>query len=187
MTLADEVIGYQPLPAPITEFNLPESWGLLKESGKVRDVYHLGNDRLILIATDRLSAFDRVLTHIPGRGQILNQLSTWWFERTSDIASNHVIAVPDLNVMVVRQYPRIPIEMVVRGFLTGSTGTSIWIRYTQGEREFGGLVLPEMIRLVLEKYIVAYERLTGQSFEIPTGDPQERIIANLKKWFTENS
>lgn len=116
---------------------------LQKEQGKVRDVYHLGADRLILIATDRLSAFDRVLTHIPGRGQILNLLSAWWFERTVDIVGNHVIAVPDPNVMVVRQYPRVPIEIVVRGFLTGSTDTSIWTRYSRGEREFGVFVLPE--------------------------------------------
>ncbi len=126
--------------------NLPELWGLQKEQGKVRDVYHLGTDRLILIATDRLSAFDRVLTHIPGRGQILNLLSAWWFERTADIVPNHVVAIPDPNVMVVRLYPRIPIEMVVRGFLTGSTDTSIWTRYTRGEREFGGFVLPERMK-----------------------------------------
>jgi phosphoribosylaminoimidazole-succinocarboxamide synthase len=123
--------------------DFPSEWGLTRlPSGKVRDIYELPGNRLILVATDRLSAFDKVLTAIPGRGQILNRLSEWWFDHTKDIVPNHMINVPDLNVMVVKKYPTYPIEMVVRGFLTGTTSTSIWTRYQDGERNFAGIILP---------------------------------------------
>jgi phosphoribosylaminoimidazole-succinocarboxamide synthase len=126
--------------------NFPPDWGLKRlTSGKVRDVYELPDNRLILIATDRLSAFDKVLTLIPKRGQILNRLSEWWFDHTKDIVPNHMIAVPDPNVMIVKKYPTYPIEMVVRGFLTGTTSTSIWTRYQNGERDFAGISLPSGI------------------------------------------
>ena len=113
-----------------------------KKTGKVRDIYDQGN-KLFLISTDRHSSFDRIIAHIPWKGQILNQLSEWWFDKTKDIISNHVIAVPDPNVTVAKKCKMVPIEAVMRGYLTGVTDTSIWTRYMAGEPEFGGFVLPD--------------------------------------------
>lgn len=116
--------------------------GLRKYTGKVRDRYEL-DDRLILITTDRQSAFDRVLASIPFKGQVLNQTSAWWFDKTSHIISNHVISVPDPNVTVAKKCNVIPIEFVVRGYITGSTSTSLWTVYNSGSREYCGNVLPQ--------------------------------------------
>jgi phosphoribosylaminoimidazole-succinocarboxamide synthase len=112
-----------------------------KKTGKVRDIYDQG-DKLVLVSTDRHSSFDRIIAHIPWKGQILNQLSEWWFDRTKDIIRNHVLAVPDPNVTVAKKFKMVPVEAVMRGYLTGVTDTSIWTRYMSGEREFGGFVLP---------------------------------------------
>ena len=106
--------------------------------GKVRDVIDLG-DRLALVATDRLSAFDRVLGLVPHRGQILNQLSAWWFELLGDIVASHIVAVPDPNVSIVEKCEPLPIEVVVRARLTGTTSTSLWTRYEAGQRRIYGL------------------------------------------------
>ena len=92
--------------------------------GKVRDTFDLG-DRLVLVTTDRQSAFDRVLASIPFKGQVLNRVSGWWFEQTKDIVQNHVLDTPDPNVTVGRKGNVIPIEMVVRSYMTRSTSTSI--------------------------------------------------------------
>lgn len=116
-----------------------------KRSGKVRDIFDM-DGRLLIVATDRLSAFDRQVGLVPDRGQILTGLSQWWFGRTSDVIPNHMIAVPHPNVMVVNKYLRVDLEMVVRGFNTGSTSTSIWKRYELGQREFGGIILPDGMR-----------------------------------------
>ncbi len=113
-----------------------------KITGKVRDIYDRG-DRLVLISTDRHSSFDRIIAHIPWKGQVLNQVSAHWFEATRDIVPNHVIATPDPNVTVARKCKLVPVEAVVRGFLTGVTDTAIWTRYGKGQRDFGGLTLPE--------------------------------------------
>jgi phosphoribosylaminoimidazole-succinocarboxamide synthase len=111
--------------------------------GKVRDAYPLGEDRLLLVTTDRLSAFDRVLGTVPHKGQVLNQLSAWWFTHTADLVANHLLAVPDPNVSVVRACRALPVEVVVRGHITGVTSTSLWTRYRDGERELYGIRLPE--------------------------------------------
>lgn len=110
--------------------------------GKVRDLFDL-DDRLLLIATDRQSAFDRILAAIPFKGQVLNQVSAYWFEQTSDIIQNHVLEIPDPNVVVAKKCKVIPIEFVVRGYLTGSTDTSVWMHYKKGIREYCGHSLPE--------------------------------------------
>jgi phosphoribosylaminoimidazole-succinocarboxamide synthase len=114
--------------------------GTLK-TGKVRDIY-FQPDKLILVATDRHSSFDRIIAHIPHKGAVLNLSSAFWFKQTADIVPNHVLAVPDPNVTVARRIKPLPVEAVVRGYLTGSTSTSIWTRYQGGERRFGDLVLP---------------------------------------------
>jgi len=112
--------------------------------GKVRDFFLLpDHKRRVLITTDRLSAFDRNIGTIPFKGQILNELSAWWFERTRDIVTNHFISTPDPNVMVAWETRAILIEVVVRGFITGTTGTSLWTRYAAGEREIYGFTFPD--------------------------------------------
>lgn len=116
-----------------------------KTAGKVRDIYEQ-NDRLVLITTDRHSSFDRIIAHVPWKGQVLNQVSAWWFEKTKDIIQNHVIAVPDPNVTIARKCTMLPVEAVVRGYLTGVTDTAAWTRYAAGERTFGGKILPEGMR-----------------------------------------
>jgi phosphoribosylaminoimidazole-succinocarboxamide synthase len=108
--------------------------------GKVRDTYDLGN-MLILVTTDRQSAFDRVLASIPFKGSVLNQVSSFWFEKTRHIVRNHVISVPDPNVTIAEKCTVFPIEFVVRGYLTGSTDTAAWTQYSKGVRNICGNVL----------------------------------------------
>lgn len=116
-----------------------------KYQGKVRDYYILKNKRII-ISTDRISAFDRVLDYIPYKGQVLNLLSIFWFDKTKNIVKNHFLSSPHPNVMVVKNCKLIPIEMVVRGYMTGVTGTSIWGSYEKGERIIYGLRFPDGLR-----------------------------------------
>ena len=116
-----------------------------REQGKVRDSY-VQKGRRILIATDRISAFDCVLGTIPFKGQVLTQLAAYWFEQTRDLAPNHVIAVPDPCAMVVAECEQLPIEFVVRGYITGVTKTSAWYNYERGVRDFCGNRLPEGLR-----------------------------------------
>ena len=110
--------------------------------GKVRDRYDLG-DTLALITTDRQSAFDRVLASIPFKGQVLNETGAWWFEQTKDIIPNHVIELPDPNVTIAKKCKPFPIEFVVRGYVTGSSSTSLWTIYNRGEREYCGIQFPD--------------------------------------------
>ncbi|OGI60195.1 phosphoribosylaminoimidazolesuccinocarboxamide synthase [Candidatus Nomurabacteria bacterium RIFCSPHIGHO2_01_FULL_37_25] len=113
-----------------------------KYTGKVRDVY-IQKDKIIMVSTDRYSAFDRNLALIPYKGQVLTQTSKFWFEQTRDIVSNHVIDFPDPNVVVGKKCAVLPVEMVVRGYITGVTSTSLWVNYQKGQRDFGDFVLPE--------------------------------------------
>ncbi len=128
---------------PFQTIDLP-GWGP-KQEGKVRDIYQKDGQRL-LITTDRVSAFDRVLGAIPFKGQVLNTLSAWWFEQTRDIVANHVIAVPDPNVMLVHEAEALPVEVIVRGYITGVTSTSLWTLYAAGERTPYGISLPDGLR-----------------------------------------
>jgi phosphoribosylaminoimidazole-succinocarboxamide synthase len=123
----------------LTETNLPSGF---KKAGKVRDQYDLG-DKVALITTDRQSAFDRVLASIPFKGQVLNLTSAWWFDQTKDIIPNQVIDVPDPNVTLAKKCDVFPIEFVVRGYITGSTSTSLWTVYNNGNRTYCGNDLPE--------------------------------------------
>ena len=110
--------------------------------GKVRDSYRR-NGRRILVVTDRISAFDCVLGTVPFKGQVLNQMAAFWFEKTRELAPNHVISVPDPNVMIVRECEQLPLEFVVRGYITGVTKTSAWYNYERGVRNLCGNVLPD--------------------------------------------
>lgn len=126
-----------------------------KYEGKVRDNY-TSKGRRILIATDRLSAFDRVITTIPFKGQVLNQISQFWFEKTKDIIGNHVIEFPDPNVVAAHECVPLKVEMVVRGYITGVTSTSAWYHYEKGGRNFCGNILAEGLtkNQKLEKAII---------------------------------
>lgn len=114
--------------------------------GKVRDNYDLPDGRRIIVATDRLSAFDVILTSIPFKGQVLTQTARYWFEETADICPNHVLDYPDPNVVVGTRLDILPVEIVVRGYLAGSTGTSILTKYRNGERDMYGMRLPDGMR-----------------------------------------
>ena len=113
--------------------------------GKVRDIIDLG-DLLVMVSTDRVSAFDRVLGTVPFRGQILNELSAWWFEEISDIVASHVVAVPDPNVTVARACRTLPVEVVVRDRLTATTSTALWTQYDAGHRQIYGMTFPDQMR-----------------------------------------
>lgn len=127
------------LPFCLSKTNLPFG---KKNQGKVRDFYDLGG-HILLITTDRLTAFDRHLALIPYKGAVLNLTSAWWFEQTRHLIPNHIIAVPDPNVVVAKKCTVFPIEFVVRGYITGTTETSLWTQYQRGVREYCGLSFPE--------------------------------------------
>ena len=114
--------------------------------GKVRDSYDLPDGRRIMIASDRLSAFDRVLAVIPHKGQVLTQMARYWFDHTADICPNHVLEYPDPNVVVGRRLTILPVEIVVRNYLAGTTGTSVLTLYKQGQREMYGHTFPDGLR-----------------------------------------
>jgi phosphoribosylaminoimidazole-succinocarboxamide synthase len=114
--------------------------------GKVRDNYSGPDGVRTIIVTDRISAFDHNVGTLPLKGQMLNYIAAWWFERTKHIAPNHVISVPDPNAMRVQECTPLPVEMVVRGYLTGTTSTSIWVHYQAGARSFCGYDLPNGMR-----------------------------------------
>jgi phosphoribosylaminoimidazole-succinocarboxamide synthase len=114
--------------------------------GKVRDNYDLPDGRRIIIATDRLSAFDRAIAAIPFKGQVLTQTARFWFDHTADLCRNHVLDYPDPNVVVCTRLDILPVEIVVRDYLAGTTATSVWSMYRQGRREMYGLRFPEGLR-----------------------------------------
>jgi phosphoribosylaminoimidazole-succinocarboxamide synthase len=128
------------IPHCLTATDLPLP---AKYPGKVRDTYDLGDGRLLLLTTDRQSGFDRMLGAVPFKGQVLNRTSLYWFAQTEHIAGNHVIASPHANALLARRCRVLPIEFVVRGYMTGSTDTSIWTQYNGGVRTFGGHSMPE--------------------------------------------
>ena len=131
----------QALDHPLSSTDFPELGR--KYEGKVRDNYTTADGRRVIIATDRISAFDRVLGTLPLKGQVLGFAAAWWFEKTRGVAPNHVLSVPDPNVLVARECQLVPVEMVVRAYLTGTTSTSIWVHYEAGAREFCGHRLPD--------------------------------------------
>ncbi len=114
--------------------------------GKVRENYDLPDGRRVIIATDRLSAFDIILTAIPFKGQVLTQIARHWFEATKDLCPNHVIEYPDPNVVVAKRLTIMPVEIVVRDYLAGTTGTSLWTMYKKGRREMYGHTFPDGLR-----------------------------------------
>ncbi len=145
-----------------------------KRTGKVRDMYER-NGKLVLITTDRHSSFDRIIAHIPWKGQVLNQVSAWWFEKTKDIVPNHVLAVPDPNVTVARKCRMVPVEAVVRGYLTGVTDTAAWTRYSAGSRDFGGTILADGMRKNQQLPQPIFDPTTKEAAHDRTLSPEQMI------------
>ncbi len=134
---------FELLPYALGETKLPLPG---RASGKVRDWYELPQEKRLFVTTDRLSAFDRILARVPYKGQVLNQLTNWWFDRTADILPNHKIYVPDPNAVVAEKVETFPVEVIVRGYITGVTTTALWYRYSLGEREIYGYRFPEGLK-----------------------------------------
>jgi phosphoribosylaminoimidazole-succinocarboxamide synthase len=157
--------------------------------GKVRDNYDLPDGRRIIIATDRLSAFDRIITAIPLKGQVLTQIARFWFDATGDLCPNHVIEYPDPNVLVCRRLSIMPVEVVVRDYLTGTTATSIWPMYRSGQRDIYGLHFPEGLR-ENEKLPATIITPTTKAFEgghdepLTAGDIVARKLLEPHQWET---
>ena len=130
----------QEFPEACTEvvLDLPD-----RRIGKVRVSYGFGAGRRLFVTTDRLSAFDRIIAGVPYKGQVLNQLSWWWFEQTRDIVANHAISSPDPNLLVARAASPLTVEVIVRGYITGVTDTALWTRYAAGERRVYGHRFPD--------------------------------------------
>lgn len=128
---------------PFVEVDLPLPD---RRDGKVRSSWSVGPQRRLIVTTDRLSAFDRVLAGVPFKGQVLNQLSGWWFEQTADVVPNHVLELPDPNALVAREAQPLTVEVVVRGYITGVTDTSLWGMYESGARTLYGYELPDGLR-----------------------------------------
>jgi phosphoribosylaminoimidazole-succinocarboxamide synthase len=114
--------------------------------GKVRDNYTTPDGKRIIVVTDRISAFDRVIGTLPFKGQVLNRIAAWWFERSRDVAPNHMLRMLDPCVLEVVECRPLAVEMIVRAYLTGVTSTSIWTHYSRGDRVFCGHRLPDGLR-----------------------------------------
>ena len=138
MISKDQLIELLPNAFEVSALPLPN-----RASGKVRDWYDLPDGKRLIVTTDRLSAFDRILGAVPYKGQILNQLSAWWFEQTQDIIPNHIVSLPDPNAAVVDVAEPFPVEIIVREYITGVTSTALWYRYSLGERNIYGYEFPE--------------------------------------------
>lgn len=150
----------------------------LRIRGKVRDVYDLG-DKLALISTDRHSSFDRLIAYIPGKGEVLNRTSAFWFDKTKDIIPNHVIALPDPNVTIGKKCKPLALEVVMRGYLTGVTGTSIWTHYQKGQRDFGSFTLPDGMRKNQKLPTPAFTPSTKDKDHDRTITPQEALMLGI--------
>ena len=142
--MADAEFLARHLDLVLNDATIPELPGHYR--GKVRDNYDLPDGRRLIIATDRLSAFDLNIAAIPFKGQVLTQIARFWFDRTADLCPNHVIGYPDPNVLLCRRLDILPVEIVVRDYLAGTTATSVWSMYKAGRREIYGLRFPEGLR-----------------------------------------
>lgn len=147
-----------------------------KISGKVRDSYPLPGGQRLFITTDRLSAFDRNLAAVPYKGQVLNQLSTWWFEQTAGIIANHVVSLPDPNALAATEVEPFSVEVIVRGYITGVTSTALWYRYNLGERDIYGYHFPERLR---KNQILPAPIITPTTKGGPTGHDERLTCAEV--------
>lgn len=157
-----------------------------RQSGKVRDAYPLPDCRRLLVTTDRLSAFDRNIAVVPYKGQVLNQLSAWWLKNTRGIVHNHMLGVPDPNAMLVQDAQPFPVEVIVRGYITGVTSTALWYRYSLGEREIYGYTFPEGLR---KNQALPQAIITPTTKGGPTGHDERLTCAEVvdQGWLDRNT
>jgi phosphoribosylaminoimidazole-succinocarboxamide synthase len=172
------------LPSALRETNLPLA---NKQTGKVRDWYDLPDGNRLIVTTDRLSAFDIILAAVPYKGQVLNQLSAWWFEQTKDIISNHIVSLPDPNASVVKVAEPILVEVIVRGYITGVTSTALWYRYSLGERDIYGYTFPEGLQknaCLPEPIITPTTKggATGHDERLTCAEVVEKGLLDAKTW-----
>lgn len=172
------------LPLALQASNLSLSG---KQQGKVRDWYTLPDQKRLIVTTDRLSAFDRNLAVVPFKGQVLNQLAAWWFEQTSDVVPNHLLNIPDPNCAIVKEVEPLPIEVIVRGYITGVTSTALWYRYSLGEREIYGYQFPDGLRKnqrLPEPIITPTTKggITGHDERLTCAEVVEQGYLNEKDW-----
>jgi len=158
-----------------------------KTSGKVRDWYDLPDGKRLIVTTDRLSAFDIILAAVPYKGQVLNQLSAWWFEQTRDIVPNHIVSLPDPNAAVVHIAEPFPVEVIVRGYITGVTSTALWYRYSLGERNIYGYEFPEGLHknAVLPEPIITPTTkggATGHDERLTCAEVVEKGLLDKQTW-----
>ncbi len=182
MLTTDQIIAA--IPHALLRVDLPGFGPRLE--GKVRDIYVRDGQR-ILITTDRVSAFDRVLGAIPFKGQVLNQLSAWWFEQVSDVVASHVIRVPDPNVTIAHEADALPVEVIVRGYITGVTSTALWTLYSQGVPRPYGLDLPPGLRKndpLPQPVITPTTKATGGAHDerLTSAEVVERGLVEPKLW-----
>lgn len=182
--MLDEAALQSALPYALSGVDL-DFFGV-KQQGKVRDIYRHG-DQLILVTTDRLSAFDHILGLVPYKGQVLNQLSAFWFDATADIVPNHLKDLPDPNVAIVRPCTPLPVEVVVRGYISGVTQTALWYRYSQGERTIYGIDFPEGLHKndALPKPVITpttKARDGGHDERITAAEIVERGLVDAARW-----
>jgi phosphoribosylaminoimidazole-succinocarboxamide synthase len=155
-----------------------------KYRGKVRDNYVM-DDKLFMITTDRQSAFDRILANVPFKGQVLSQTSAFWFDATKDIIPNHMISTPDPNIIICKKLKVFPVEVVVRGYLTGVTSTAVWTAYQKGERVFCGNKLADgMIKnQMFDRPIITPTTKSDQHDEkISAQEVVRRNLMSLEQW-----
>jgi phosphoribosylaminoimidazole-succinocarboxamide synthase len=165
------------VPLALAGVDIPELGPKIR--GKVRDIYRRtsgGRAERILITTDRLSAFDRVLGLVPYKGQVLNQLSAFWFEQTADVIGNHLIDLPHPNVAVAHECEALPVEVIVRGYITGVTQTALWYRYSLGERDIYGYSFPDGLR---KNQRLPEPIITPTTKEGPTGHDERLTCAEV--------
>lgn len=152
--------------------------------GKVRDVYDLEDGRLLMATSDRLSAYNRSITSVPHKGAIINAITKFWFEQTEDILPNAVIDYPDPNIIVMKKLNMLPLEVIVRGYMTGSSATSVWTMYKDGKREMYGHSFPDgMVKnQILEKNIVTPTRKTKDDEPITPAEIIDERILSPELW-----
>jgi phosphoribosylaminoimidazole-succinocarboxamide synthase len=158
-----------------------------RRTGKVRVSYALGGGRRLFVTTDRLSAFDRIIASVTYKGQVLNQLSMWWFGHTRDIVANHALSTPDPNVLVAREATPLPVEVIVRGAITGVTDTSLWTRYAAGQRTIDGHHLPDGLAkntLLPEPIVTPTTKGEAGAHDVPLScaDVVERGLVDAELW-----
>ena len=160
------------IPDALESLTLP---GLTPLRGQVRDNYELRDGRRVVVTTDRCTVFNQHVGQVPYKGQVLNQLTNWWFEHTADIVPNDVIDVPDPNVAIVIRAHPLPIAVIVRGFISGITPTSLWAQYEAGQRTIYGIAFPDGLRKNEElphPILTATSKAFGRVHERPLTDAE---------------